>query len=892
MNMVLMKTPTAHAMKEENFLRRRFSLCPASSTPQKIDPHKLTRNLFFGTDNEIYPISPGKDMEGNSLPMMKDEIPPTPNSINKIEYKFCNGSDKECVSPTGKSNKKETLKVQKKNYRQEKKRATKQLFSALKDPSVVIMADWLKIRGTLKSWTKLWCVLKPGVLLIYKTPKVGQWVGTILLHSCELIERPSKKDGFCFKLFHPLDQSIWAVKGPKGENVGSITQPLPSSYLIFRAASESDGRCWLDALELALRCSSLFRLSASKQGKDGELNCSADSSHAGLYNLLHTATISDQELFHFNESALENHHLENDAFSDKSERDNIEESENEMHENSRKTNESESDQSELHGESSQEKKGTTYLEQNYEEFGETGECSQTETVSDENKSLMWIILKQLRPGMDLSRVVLPTFILEPRSFLNKLSDYYYHADLLSQAALEEDPYCRIKQVLRWYLSGFYKKPRGIKKPYNPILGETFRCCWFHPQTNSHTFYIAEQVSHHPPVSAFHVSNRKDGFCINGSILAKSKFYGNSLSALLDGQAKLTFLSSGEEYIITMPYAHCKGILYGTMTMELGGKVTIDCEKSNHRAELEFKLKPFFGGSTSINQISGKIKSGEEVLASLDGHWDGEVYINDLKNGSTDIFWNPTSEVRKQRLKRHIVLFEEQTEFESERLWQHVTSAISKGDQNKATQEKFVLEEEQRNAARERKDNGTEWKPLLFWHDPATNEWHYKYEDLRPWDPLNDIAQYEKDGILQTMQRHLSNRMSTHKNMCNSNQVARHKRSANDCRRRKASDQPSNNSQNTESSCSTPESVQELSDDDSFESPGAQCGKETDPLKEIHTAVLSLQRAQQEIHRNLTALNKKSLYRRASSENLFLDSRCWFLLCIFLTCQLFINYVFK
>lgn len=30
-------------------------------------------------------------------------------------------------------------------------------------------------------------------------------------------------------------------QGPKGENVGSITQPLPSNYLIFRAASESDG---------------------------------------------------------------------------------------------------------------------------------------------------------------------------------------------------------------------------------------------------------------------------------------------------------------------------------------------------------------------------------------------------------------------------------------------------------------------------------------------------------------------------------------------------------------------------------------------------------------------------------------------------------------------------
>lgn len=68
-----------------------------------------------------------------------------------------------------------------------------------------------------------------------------------------------------------------------------------------------------------------------------------------------------------------------------------------------------------------------------------------------------------------------------------------------------------------------------------------------------------------------------------------------------------------------------------------------------------------------------------------------------------------------------------------RLWQHVTSAINKGDQHKATQEKFVLEEEQRNAARERRESGTEWKPLLFRHDAGTNEWHYKYEEwVRGW----------------------------------------------------------------------------------------------------------------------------------------------------------------
>ena len=35
---------------------------------------------------------------------------------------------------------------------------------------------------------------------------------------------------------------ILLFKGPKGEAVGSITQPLPSSYLIIRATSESDGK--------------------------------------------------------------------------------------------------------------------------------------------------------------------------------------------------------------------------------------------------------------------------------------------------------------------------------------------------------------------------------------------------------------------------------------------------------------------------------------------------------------------------------------------------------------------------------------------------------------------------------------------------------------------------
>lgn len=75
------------------------------------------------------------------------------------------------IESSSKLTRKESYKAQRKNYRKEKKRVTSELLNSLKDPSVVVLADWLKIRGTLKSWTKLWCVLKPGMLLLYKSPK-------------------------------------------------------------------------------------------------------------------------------------------------------------------------------------------------------------------------------------------------------------------------------------------------------------------------------------------------------------------------------------------------------------------------------------------------------------------------------------------------------------------------------------------------------------------------------------------------------------------------------------------------------------------------------------------------------------------------------------------------
>lgn len=623
---------------------------------------------------------------------------------------------------------KNTIKDRKKTYKIEKKRVAKEISSALKDRTVVILSSWLKIRGTLKSWAKFWCVVKPGWLIIYKSNKYHHWVGTVVLTCCEAIERPSSKEGYCFKLFHPLKESIWSTKGPKGEIAGSLAQPMPRDHLILRAPTISMGHCWMDAIEVAQKTSisnpEKFMMSDLYGGKDGSENGNDD----------------DQEEDGFvGEKSDEVSSMDDNEQSDRGE-----------HED-------------LFGVSSdiEPYKESDYSVAALEELGEEGEA--TEEMEEDNKSILWALLKQVRPGMDLSKVTLPTFILEPRSFLDKLADHYYHADYLARASREEDPYTRIKEVVKWYLSGFYKKPKGLKKPYNPIIGETFRCMWLNGD-QSKTFFIAEQVSHHPPVSAFYCSNRKGGYVTHGSILAKSKFYGNSSSAILDGTATITLLKLGEDYLLNMPYAHIKGILLGTLTAELGGKVVINCEKTGYSAEIEFKLKPFWNKNAQSNRISGKIKMGKDVLSKIDGKWDGEISIteylkreNQVDEPLPELFFS-ASEAKRERLKRFTISVEDQEDFESEKLWAKVSEAIKLQDQEMATREKLVLEDNQRAVHKDLKERAEEWKPKYFERDSVSENphaWVYKYSDLRPWDQGTDLTQYEYDGVIRTVTRHVA-----------------------------------------------------------------------------------------------------------------------------------------
>lgn len=71
-----------------------------------------------------------------------------------------------------------------------------------------------------------------------------------------------------------------------------------------------------------------------------------------------------------------------------------------------------------------------------------------------------------------------------------------------------------------------------------------------------------------------------------------------------------------------------------------------------------------------------------------------------------------------------------------------------------------MEEAQRTSAKERKAKCEDWLPKYFEQDLKTGQWVYKHADLRPWDPRNDVYQFEFNYIIQTKTKHPTTKIRT------------------------------------------------------------------------------------------------------------------------------------
>jgi len=335
-------------------------------------------------------------------------------------------------------------------------------------------------------------------------------------------------------------------------------------------------------------------------------------------------------------------------------------------------------------------------------------AGEDETVVDDDQgNVLSHIISQLRPGADLSRVTLPTFILEPRSMLERITNFMAHPETLLPMPTIDDPVKRFVAVTKFYLSGWHIKPPGVKKPLNPILGETFTGYWDYPD-GTRGYYISEQTSHHPPKSSYFYMAPEHNIRIDGTLKPRSKFLGNSVGSFMEGIAIMRFLNRNEKYFVTQPNMYARGILFGKMKYELGDHASVKCPETGLEVDIDFKVKGWMGGS--YNALGGYIKDSKgKNLYELSGFWHGEMFIKDLATGKKEVLFDATHAKETPPKSRPI---SEQSDRESQKLWLGVTKAIKVADQRVATDEKSRIEDQQREEAAQRGE-GVEWQPKLF-----------------------------------------------------------------------------------------------------------------------------------------------------------------------------------
>ena len=61
-----------------------------------------------------------------------------------------------------------------------------------------------------------------------------------------------------------------------------------------------------------------------------------------------------------------------------------------------------------------------------------GSSSDAEYSEEEPKNVIIGMISQLKNGMDLHKVPFPTFVLEPRSMLERITDFVSHPHLILQ----------------------------------------------------------------------------------------------------------------------------------------------------------------------------------------------------------------------------------------------------------------------------------------------------------------------------------------------------------------------------------------------------------------------------------------------------------------------------
>uniref|UniRef100_G3NQ09 Oxysterol-binding protein n=1 Tax=Gasterosteus aculeatus aculeatus TaxID=481459 RepID=G3NQ09_GASAC len=202
---------------------------------------------------------------------------------------------------------------------------------------------------------------------------------------------------------------------------------------------------------------------------------------------------------------------------------------------------------------------------------------------------------------ELSKITMPIAFNEPLSFLQRITEYMDHTYLINRACSLPDSIERMQAVAAFAVSAVASQWDRTGKPFNPLLGETFELT----REDQGFRLISEQVSHHPPVSAFHAESLVGDFVFHGSIYPKLKFWGKSVEAEPKGIITLELLKHNEAYTWSNPYCCVHNIILGKLWIEQYGTVEIVNHSTGDKCVMNFKPCGMFG--KELHRVEGYIQ---------------------------------------------------------------------------------------------------------------------------------------------------------------------------------------------------------------------------------------------------------------------------------------------
>ncbi|KAL2229485.1 oxysterol-binding protein-related protein 3A-like [Sesamum indicum] len=229
----------------------------------------------------------------------------------------------------------------------------------------------------------------------------------------------------------------------------------------------------------------------------------------------------------------------------------------------------------------------------------------------EDRDSYWRMMQNYIGSDVTSMVTLPVLIFEPMTMLQKMAELMEYSYLLDLADECEDPHMRLVYAAAWFVSLYFALQRTWK-PFNPILGETYEMV-----NHGGITFIAEQVSHHPPMSAAHAENEHFVYDITSKL--KTKFLGNSIDIYPVGRTRLTLKRAGVVLDLVPPPSKANNIIFGRTWVDSPGDMILTNLTTGDKVVLYFQPCGWFGAGRY--EVDGYIYNAtEEPKYLMTGKW--------------------------------------------------------------------------------------------------------------------------------------------------------------------------------------------------------------------------------------------------------------------------------